>query len=116
MAPCKPSVSSGGKHLAHIPKVQEIEGERKRGRKGRSGKGEEGEGGKGGGETDRQSQRESESGPEHSCHTILPYDSLPPGWLHHGKSLQCIRYFFCGCDSILAQKQPGGKKVCLTQF
>lgn len=38
MAPCEPSGSRGVRHLAHIPKVQEVEGERKRGRKERRGK------------------------------------------------------------------------------
>lgn len=112
MAPREPSVSRGMRYLAHIPKVQEVEGERKRRRKERRVE----EGREEGRRRNRQSQKESESGQKHSCHTILPYDSLPPGQLHHQKSLQCIRYFFCGCGSILAKKQPRGKRVCLTQF
>lgn len=59
MAPCEPSGSRGMRHLAHIPKVQEVEGERKRGRKERRGKGEEGRRGKRGREEEKQTVRES---------------------------------------------------------
>lgn len=53
MSPCEPSVSRGMRHLAHMPKVQEVERERNGGGKeGERRRGWKREGRKGGGETE----------------------------------------------------------------